>query len=375
MAFPQAATTPVAPDERLVDPECCQACGGPLHVRFASVRDVQTRAVFSILECAPCGLDNTAPRSKELAKYYRGYHGGRHGMTASYCARRRLRILRQVVGGAAGHLLDIGCGDGTFLLAARTAGWSEYCPCSPSRTRGLSEYLRYAFACAVRRHHPVAHLRTLGRPRAILGDIRRLLSANGALTIAVPNAGGLQARIFCPSGSISMFRATCTTSPALLSPIFCNPKDSFHLANTRNLNTISWDGPKALSICLRLGVRISSLICCEVSSHHRQARVRCGVAIWLAGSSPQCTPATISITGHRNGQMLGRVEQPATRVLKWRSCSSFSISVSAALSPIVSSTTGRTPRHAQKPRQSPTEAAYHKADDAIQEIINLLKAT
>ncbi len=32
----------------------------------------------------------------------------------------------------------------------------------------------------------------------MLEDIRRLLSANGALIIAVPNAGGLQARIFGP---------------------------------------------------------------------------------------------------------------------------------------------------------------------------------
>jgi SAM-dependent methyltransferase len=202
MALPQAAATPVAPDERLVDPECCQACGGPLRVRFAAVRDAQTRAVFSILECARCGLGHTAPRPKDLAKYYRGYHGGRHGMTASYCARRRLRILRQVAAGAPGHLLDIGCGDGTFLLAAHAAGWSVVgteMNTGPARQAGLEVYpnisdmhSRAPFD-AITLWHTFEHLTGL---RATLEDIRRLLSANGVLIIAVPNAGGLQAGIF-----------------------------------------------------------------------------------------------------------------------------------------------------------------------------------
>ncbi len=125
-------------------------------------------------------------------------------MTASYCARRRLRILRQVVGGAAGHLLDIGCGDGTFLLAARTAGWSVVgteMNTAPARQAGLAVYpnisdmhSRAPFD-AITLWHTFEHL---AGPRAMLEDIRRLLSANGAQIIAVPNAGGLQARIFGP---------------------------------------------------------------------------------------------------------------------------------------------------------------------------------
>jgi hypothetical protein len=58
-----------------------------------------------------------------------------------------------------------------------------------------------------------------------------------------------------------------------------------------------------------------------------------------------------------------------TRALKWRCCSSFSISASAARSPAISFTTG-----GKVHPKVPLEAAYHKADDAIQEIIHLLKA-
>ena len=59
-----------------------------------------------------------------------------------------------------------------------------------------------------------------------------------------------------------------------------------------------------------------------------------------------------------------------TRALKSRCCSSFSISGSAARSPTVSFTRPDAKAHPK----APLEAAYHKADDAIQQIIHLLKA-
>jgi SAM-dependent methyltransferase len=202
MALPIPAAAPVAGDEQLVDPTRCHACGGTLQARFAAVRDPRTLEVFSVLECTDCGLGHTAPRPKDLAKYYRGYHGGRHGKTAYYCARRRIRILRQVAGSTAGHLLDIGCGDGTFLLAARAAGWSVVgteMSKAPARQAGLEVYPHIS---DVRSHAPFDSITLwhtfehLPDPRQMLGEIRGLLSSNGVLIIAVPNAGGLQARAF-----------------------------------------------------------------------------------------------------------------------------------------------------------------------------------
>src|SRR5271170_4366891 len=202
MSLPMPAAVPVASEEERVDPARCQACGGTLRVRFAAVRDPQTREAFSILECTRCGLGHTAPRPKDLASYYRGYHGGRHGKTADYCARRRIRILRQVADSSACRLLDIGCGDGSFLLAARAAGWTVVgteMNTGPARQLGLEVYPHisdvqsHAPFDAISLWHTFEHLPD---PRATLGEIRGLLSSNGVLIIAVPNAGGLQARAF-----------------------------------------------------------------------------------------------------------------------------------------------------------------------------------
>ncbi|MGA2847253.1 MAG: class I SAM-dependent methyltransferase [Candidatus Acidiferrales bacterium] len=202
MALPMPAAVTAAREEQSVDSARCQACGGTLRVRFTTVRDPQTREVFSILECTNCGLGQTAPRPEDLAKYYRGYYGGRHGKTASYCARRRVRILREVGGSTAGHLLDVGCGDGTFLLAARAAGWSvagTEMNTAPARQAGLDVYAAISDVRSLAPFDSITLWHTfehLTDPRATLGEIRGLLSPKGVLIIAVPNAGGLQARTF-----------------------------------------------------------------------------------------------------------------------------------------------------------------------------------
>ena len=202
MVLPMAAAVTAARGQQVADSARCQACGGALRIRFATVRDPQTREAFSILECAICGLGHTAPRPEDLAKYYRGYYGGRHGKTASYCARRRVRILREVGGSTAGHLLDVGCGDGTFLLAARAAGWSvagTEMNTAPARQAGLDVYAAISDVRSLAPFDSITLWHTfehLTDPRATLGEIRGLLSPNGVVIIAVPNAGGLQARTF-----------------------------------------------------------------------------------------------------------------------------------------------------------------------------------
>jgi SAM-dependent methyltransferase len=215
---PIPAAAPVTPDEQRVHPQRCEACGGSLRVRFATVRDPQTRETFSIVECAGCGLGHTSPRPANLARYYRDYHGGRHGQTASYCARRRSRILRQVaVAGntsvalgdsgadpSARRLLDIGCGDGTFLLAARAAGWSVVgteMNVVPARAAGLDVYHHISDLHSQAPFHAITLWHTfehVPHPRAAPKEIRSLLAPNGTLIIAVPDAGGLQARAFGP---------------------------------------------------------------------------------------------------------------------------------------------------------------------------------
>jgi SAM-dependent methyltransferase len=170
------------------------------------VLDPQTRETFAVVACTRCGLGRTTPQPGDLAKYYGpAYHGGRHGLMAEYCARRRLRF----VGGAAGaprgrRLLDIGCGDGTFLLAAQRAGWvvagTEMNP-EIARREGLTVWADLDDAASAAPYscitlwHSLEHMRA---PRQVLEHASRLLEPGGTMLIAVPNAEGLQARLFGP---------------------------------------------------------------------------------------------------------------------------------------------------------------------------------
>ena len=182
----------------------CNACDGALAPRYASVLDPQTRETFAIHACTACGLGHTSPQPEDLSRYYgAAYHGGRHGFTESYCMARRMRLVEQTFPlGEGRKLLDIGCGDGTFMLSAQAKGWSvSGTEMNPDRARdaGLSvvqslEQARSSgpFDC-ITLWQSLEHVRD---PRATLTEAVRLLSPEGRVFVAVPDAQGLQARLF-----------------------------------------------------------------------------------------------------------------------------------------------------------------------------------
>src|SRR5688572_25330536 len=176
----------------------CNLCGGELSIRFPQVIDAQTGESFAIAECAHCSLGHTTPRPENLTRYYgRTYHGGRHGLTTKYCAGRRVRFVESLIASGEGRrMLDVGCGDGTFLLAAQRRGWNtigtEFNP-KFARSFGLDvresvEDARSAgpFDC-VTLWHSLEHIPD---PRKEIRTLSRMLKPDGVLLIAVPNAGG-----------------------------------------------------------------------------------------------------------------------------------------------------------------------------------------
>jgi 2-polyprenyl-3-methyl-5-hydroxy-6-metoxy-1,4-benzoquinol methylase len=182
-----------------------------MRVQLAEVVDPQTRDVFQIVACDDCQHGVTTPMPADLSRYYgKKYYGNRHGMTAKYCSRRRLRLVaratRQRKVDNTGEpterrLLDVGCGDGAFLLAAIGSGWQgvgvEMNP-DPARAAGLDVHSSLAelppgsrFDC-ITLWHVLEHLPD---PSVELESLRPLLADGGVLLLAVPNAVSSQARL------------------------------------------------------------------------------------------------------------------------------------------------------------------------------------
>lgn len=182
----------------------CSVCDGPTATRFPRVIDPKTHESFRIEGCPSCNLGITSPIPDDLERYYgQSYYGGRHWITGLYCAWRRVRVIELANGhGPRGTMVDIGCGDGSFLLEARRKGWTVLGTEINARipaAAGLEVWgsikelrPRAPFQC-ITLWHCLEHLRD---PLHGVRELAQLLTPEGVFIIAVPNADGLQARIF-----------------------------------------------------------------------------------------------------------------------------------------------------------------------------------
>lgn len=191
----------------MTKPGRCNTCGNNLRPYLHKVCDPLTGDEFAVSVCTHCGLGHTMPQPETLDKYYAArYYGNRHGFTTAYCMKRRMGFVTSALPkiDAGAKLLDIGCGDGSFLLVARREGWNvmgtELNPL-PARSAGLEvkdsvELIegRNQFDC-ITMWHTLEHMRDIP---SVLRNAHTLLKPEGCLVIAVPDFGGLQARIFGP---------------------------------------------------------------------------------------------------------------------------------------------------------------------------------
>jgi SAM-dependent methyltransferase len=180
----------------------CRLCGGALAEWLRDVQDPYSSERFRVLTCEGCGVGQTDPVPPDLGRYYgAAYYGGRHGLSARFRAWRRLQRLERVAGAARGALLDVGCGEGTFLLQARARGWSvagtELHP-GPAQAQGLEVRARPddfgdRLFDAATFWHTLEHFPD---PAEVLRETAGHLRPGALLLVAVPDAAGLQARLF-----------------------------------------------------------------------------------------------------------------------------------------------------------------------------------
>ena len=172
---------------------------------------------FHVVRCRRCGLIylNPRPPFDEIARYYpEKYepftHAARAGSWYSRMAYRvaiakRCRIASQ--GLARGRLLDVGCGDGDFLLGMQERGWEVHgldispVAVSIARQKGLDVFQ----GGLLEARYPEGEfdrvtmwdvLEHLHDPGVQLARVAQLLKPGGRLVATTPNAHSLDFRLF-----------------------------------------------------------------------------------------------------------------------------------------------------------------------------------
>lgn len=187
----------------------CNICGGTNALPFMSLSG------YAYARCAECGLvfQNPRPISEDLRKRYgEGYFEYERSNQENFFNLMKLGLRdigfdRLFPSGAGRRFLDIGCATGLLMNHVRRNGWEvrgvEICRESAeygARNFGLDIFIgtleEAAFAGAffdvVHLSHVIEHVTD---PRALLGEIRRILKPTGHLVLTTPNIDGLQSRV------------------------------------------------------------------------------------------------------------------------------------------------------------------------------------
>ncbi len=189
-----------------LEPVACPLCGGHDDAP-AFAKDG-----FAIVRCRGCGLVYVNPRLRvaDLVRLY----SDQVISPAAYYVRTEAQDERSFSARIAlierwrrpGRLLDLGCGPGTFSVAARARGWQTVgldvntTSIAHCRARGL-EVIAGAFphpALAGQTFDVVAmndFLEHLTDPVGALRVVRSLLAPGGVVFISTPDVGALMARL------------------------------------------------------------------------------------------------------------------------------------------------------------------------------------
>ena len=194
----------------------CNLCGGTDFAVLETAGDG-----IRVVRCARCRLIflDPLPNFDRTAHYNANYY--RPWIEEQRCKRmalwaKRAELLERFA--PIGQLLDVGCGDGSFLLAARERGWrvvgtevSQWAVHTLRDTPGLTilqgdllqiDHLERSFD-VVTMWHVLEHMH---RPLQTLVSARKLLTDKGILFVAVPNAGFTLLRIAYPVARLRRLR-------------------------------------------------------------------------------------------------------------------------------------------------------------------------
>lgn len=189
--------------ENIPHPPGCPACAGRLPLRW--VEDHFDRVggkPYRLLSCPDCGVVSTEPREPVGARWY---------VKAAPLRALEKRPppeadwrFRQFFseGIPPGRLLDVGCGDGSFLNLARRAGFQttgfdyDQRVVAQAKALGLADVHAMEFSCfCAGRQAGEFDVATLfdvlehtPEPAWFLGQVKRLIKPGGHVAVTLPNA-------------------------------------------------------------------------------------------------------------------------------------------------------------------------------------------
>ena len=116
----RAEPVSITESDKLEEPAAsctCPGCG-----EMSSEASIERCGRYKLFECHACGLQFWEPREMPDAQWYEQMYGGRDKKPLSLEPGHKY-FLADARARRGGELLDIGCGTGNFLVAARAAGY------------------------------------------------------------------------------------------------------------------------------------------------------------------------------------------------------------------------------------------------------------
>src|SRR2546421_8111518 len=216
---------------------------------------------FQLCSCLSCGLQFLSPRPtvEQLTEniynetYFAETETAEELNSADrYQFARQLANLLRLRRGRRGTILDVGCGDGSFLRYAKTEGWQiagtdirlaasarlMNCPLWEGQLP-LIDFGGERFD-VIRFNHVLEHTQN---PLLELAAARELLALGGIVFISVPNIAGLSARLKNAQSRLHLKQKRWRHYAALHHLWFFSPQTLTRLAEHAGLKVLYWETP------------------------------------------------------------------------------------------------------------------------------------
>ncbi|MFC1480826.1 class I SAM-dependent methyltransferase [Candidatus Neomarinimicrobiota bacterium] len=284
----------------------CPVCQASTFRPVMNLRDhMISGESFSLVECSNCTLRllNPRPGPDEITSYYKSDEYVSHSGTSSglinrlyrlaqtYTMNSKRKLVIKTSGKKRGKLLDLGCGRGMFLHTMQAAGWQVRGlePNEAARAWCKQEYglpvlpmeqlvnIPTQSIDIITMWHVLEHVHDLVH---VLKEIRRILTHDGRLILALPNYTSFDAKFYrghwagydAPRHLYHFNRVVIEqlgdrqgfrllgSSRMLLDSFYVSMLSEKYLAGKGWMLRGLWIGLRSLALSLRSGDRGSSII-------------------------------------------------------------------------------------------------------------------